>query len=128
MPDTLETKTLTWKSLGLLPNTRYTDGITDPIMEIVNIVEEENQRRAALSPPAAPVTLINDCCLAFSVWCTTMGRGQERQCVCDMSTTSLPVLITLDAHKHIGSDKGISTVVGTPGTLSALRQIRWERR
>ena len=32
----------------------------------------------------------------------------------------LPVICTLDAHKHLGTDKGVSTVVGTPGTLSHL--------
>ena len=48
------------------------------------------------------------------------GRPSMR--LLDLSTGfSTPVLITLDAHKHIGSDKGISTVVGTPGTLSALK-------
>eukprot|EP00656_Telonema_subtile_P014728 TRINITY_DN1760_c0_g1_i5.p1 TRINITY_DN1760_c0_g1~~TRINITY_DN1760_c0_g1_i5.p1 ORF type:complete len:361 (+),score=104.83 TRINITY_DN1760_c0_g1_i5:1260-2342(+) len=31
-----------------------------------------------------------------------------------------PVLVTLDAHKHLGTDKGLSTVIGTPNTLSRL--------
>merc|ERR1711937_584381 len=35
------------------------------------------------------------------------------------------MIVMLDAHKHLGSDKGISMAVGTPGTLSALSgQIR----
>jgi len=34
---------------------------------------------------------------------------------------STPTIVTLDAHKHLGTDKGVSTVVGTPGTLSHLR-------
>jgi len=31
-----------------------------------------------------------------------------------------PTIVTLDAHKHIGADKGISMVIGTKGTLSWL--------
>ena len=32
-----------------------------------------------------------------------------------------PLLVTLDAHKHLGTDKGVSSVLGTPGTLERLR-------
>ena len=31
------------------------------------------------------------------------------------------MLVTLDAHKHLGTDKGVSTVIGTRGTLERLR-------
>jgi hypothetical protein len=31
-----------------------------------------------------------------------------------------PQIMTLDAHKHLGADKGISMAMGTPGTLSHL--------
>lgn len=31
-----------------------------------------------------------------------------------------PTIVTIDAHKHLGTDKGVSTVVGTPGTLAVL--------
>jgi SHS2 domain-containing protein len=101
----------------------YTDGITDPLEEILDVVESENQRRAALSPPALPVTLINDCCLAFSVLVHNDGKeGRPSMRVLDLSRGCVtPILVTLDAHKHIGSDKGISTVIGTSGTLSVLK-------
>ena len=39
----------------------------------------------------------------------------------DRTTKHTPVLMTLDAHKHLGADKGLSTVVGTKGSLRALR-------
>ncbi len=101
----------------------YTDGITDPLEEILEVVEAENHRRAELSPPALPVALINDCCLAFSVLVHNDGKeGRPSMRVLDLSRGCMtPILVTLDAHKHIGSDKGISTVIGTPGTLSVLK-------
>jgi len=92
----------------------YTDGITDPLQEILNVVETENQRRSALNVPL--ITLINDCCLAFSVLC----HAPETR-ILDLSEHCItPVIVTLDAHKHLGTDKGISSVIGTPGTLSLL--------
>ena len=83
---------------------------------ILNIVEEENQGEPRVAP-AAPVTLINDCCLAFSVLVYNDGEGgRPSMRLLDMSTGfSTPVLI-LDAHKHIGSDRH-STVVGTRDAL-----------
>jgi hypothetical protein len=92
----------------------YTDGITDPLEEIVQVIEEENQRRQEMG--VALVTLINDCCLAFSVLVHNTNKR-----VLDLTEGCItPVLLTLDAHKHLGTDKGMSSVIGTPGTLSHL--------
>ena len=96
----------------------YTDGITDPLEDIVAIIEEENQRRMKKRPILPLVTLINDCCLAFSV----LLHNKDLR-VLDMAFDSrliTPILLTIDAHKHLGTDKGISTVIGTNGTLSSL--------
>ena len=104
----------------------FTDGISDPLEDILKVVESENQRRAKLQPPGFPVILINDCCLAFSILVHNDGSvegGTERPLMrlLDMSYDHVtPIIVTLDAHKHIGSDKGISTVIGTSGTLSVL--------
>lgn len=95
----------------------YTDGITDPLEQILAVLEKENQRRLK-DPTSFPhlVTLINDSCLAFSV---LVHNGSKR--VLDLSDGLVtPVIVTLDAHKHLGTDKGLSTVIGTPGTLSRL--------
>merc|ERR1712032_631612 len=35
-----------------------------------------------------------------------------------------PVIVMQDAHKHIGTDKGLSTIVGTNGILSHLDGYR----
>jgi hypothetical protein len=36
-----------------------------------------------------------------------------------------PTIVMLDAHKHLGADKGVSMTMGTPGTLSHLNgQVR----
>merc|ERR1712151_612061 len=32
-----------------------------------------------------------------------------------------PCLVTIDAHKHLGVDKGCSTLVGTKGALTCMR-------
>ena len=101
----------------------YTDGITDQLTEILNIVEEENHRRTTLNHNSHNnlvqlplITLINDCCLAFSVLC-----HQPNKRLLDVSPSTItPIIVTLDAHKHLGTDKGISSVIGTRGTLSLL--------
>jgi len=102
-----------------------TDGITDPLKEVVHIVEEENLRRSVLQDAASycPVTIINDCCLALSV--LLHNDGENGAClnhrVLDLTEGCItPTIVTLDAHKHIGADKGISMVMGTKGTLSSL--------
>jgi hypothetical protein len=96
----------------------YTDGITDPLPEIVQLVEEWNQRRTQL-----PITLINDSCLAFTVLVLNDGEhGSPSMRMLDLTKTCItPTIVTLDAHKHLGTDKGVSTVVGTTGTLSNLK-------
>jgi hypothetical protein len=92
----------------------YTDGITDKLKDILLIVENENIVRLKQKMPL--ITLINDCCLAFSVLC-----HQPSTRLFDLSKKMItPVIVTLDAHKHIGTDKGLSTVIGTKGTLSVL--------
>merc|ERR1719361_1505123 len=69
-----------------------------------------------------PVTLINDSCLAFSVLLHNNGKdGNKNLRVLDLSKDKItPTIVMLDAHKHLGSDKGISMTMGTPGTLSHL--------
>ena len=67
-----------------------TDGITDPLVEAIAIIEEENQRRLASAdgvPGYLPVTLINDCCLAFSVLLHNDGEryGPESKRVLDIT-------------------------------------------
>ena len=111
----------------------YTDGIADDLPAILAVIEKENLRRASAArrgAPASLVHLINDSCLAFCALVhndgAQKGRGGTKATPClrllDLSVGhTTPVLVTLDAHKHLGSDKGVSTVVGTRGTLERLR-------
>jgi hypothetical protein len=116
----------------------FTDGISDDVGGVLEVLEEENKRRLALrasAPPAGPpppplITHINDCCLAFSVLvhngCHEGGGWDSGRCLrlLDLALQGgpcvTPCVVTQDAHKHLGTDKGVSTVVGTPGTLSHL--------
>lgn len=110
----------------------YTDGITDPLTEIFEIVQEENGRRLRASATdeldeMMPITIINDSCLAFSVLVhnaeTDASTGTKSMRILDIAegcADTVPVIVTQDAHKHLGTDKGISTVIGTKGTLSFL--------
>ena len=50
----------------------YTDGITDDLPAICDVLEAENSKRAAASQPQ--VVLINDSCLAFCVLVHNDGR------------------------------------------------------
>eukprot|EP00928_Gymnodinium_smaydae_P002864 TRINITY_DN11048_c0_g1_i3.p1 TRINITY_DN11048_c0_g1~~TRINITY_DN11048_c0_g1_i3.p1 ORF type:complete len:742 (-),score=119.78 TRINITY_DN11048_c0_g1_i3:233-2458(-) len=96
----------------------YTDGITDPLPEIVEIIEAENKSRSQ-----RPITLINDSCLAFSVLLRNDGQNSA-PCMRVFELTDkliTPAIVTLDAHKHLGTDKGVSTAMGTTGTLSNLK-------
>mmetsp|Transcript_78641 Transcript_78641/g.138675 ORF Transcript_78641/g.138675 Transcript_78641/m.138675 type:complete len:852 (-) Transcript_78641:99-2654(-) len=97
-----------------------TDGITDPLHEVLAVMEEENKRRQAAG--GLLVTLINDCCLALSVLIHNDGKnGANNLRVLDMTENCItPTIVMLDAHKHIGADKGVSMAMGTPGTLSSL--------
>jgi hypothetical protein len=92
----------------------YTDGISDDVPRVLDLLEEVNGERVKNGDVA--VSLINDCCLAFSVLV-----HQPAYRLLDRTTKHTPVLMTLDAHKHLGADKGLSTVVGTKGSLRALR-------
>ena len=100
----------------------YTDGVSDDVPAVVAVLRAENARRRARGLEA--VTLINDNCLAFCVLVHNDGTGGGRSFrALDLTAgdgDGLPVICTLDAHKHLGTDKGVSTVVGTPGTLSHL--------
>jgi len=102
----------------------YTDGTSDDVGAILDVIEEENKRRSLGGAPL--VSLINDCCLAFCVLVHNDGGGKGRSKrrslrLLDLSARSMtPCLVTLDAHKHLGTDKGVSTCVGTPGTLAHL--------
>jgi len=97
-----------------------TDGITDPLVEVLAVVEEENQKRQANG--GLLVTIINDNCLALSVLIHNDGQnGSKNLRLLDLTENCItPVIVMLDAHKHIGADKGISMAMGTPGTLSTL--------
>lgn len=106
----------------------YTDGTSDDVGAILEVIEAENARRSLSGAPL--VSLINDCCLAFCVLVHNDGggaaarskRGRRRSLrLLDLSAQCMtPCLVTLDAHKHLGTDKGVSTCVGTPGTLAHL--------
>jgi hypothetical protein len=98
----------------------FTDGITDPLPDILNAIEDENKRRQTTG--GMPVTLINDSCLALSILIHNDGRnGAPSMRVLDLSEGYItPTIVMLDAHKHLGADKGISMTMGTPGTLSHL--------
>lgn len=100
----------------------YTDGTTDPLLEILEAMKEENQRR----PAGQRIVLINDSCLAFSVLLHNDGKnGNPSLRLLDASKDSnTPVIVMNDPHKHLGTDKGISTVVGTSGVLAALKGMR----
>merc|ERR1712137_54595 len=97
-----------------------TDGTTDPLHEILTVVKEENRKRKMMN--GMLVTLINDSCLAFSVLLHNNGQnGSQNLRLLDTTEGCItPTLVTLDAHKHLGADKGISMAMGTPGTLSHL--------
>ena len=124
----------------------YTDGTCDDLVRILEIVEIENCRRVQAVPAREAervplIHLINDSCLAFCALVHNDGtsaserRGGRRGGlrVLDMCGASgpgfgdsappqlTPLLVTLDAHKHLGTDKGVSSVLGTPGTLERLR-------
>jgi len=96
----------------------YTDGISDPLPQILQLVEAENQKRKG-----SLITLINDSCLAFSVLVLNDGaNGSHSMRMLDLTEDCItPAIVTIDAHKHLGTDKGVSTVVGTKGTLSNLK-------
>lgn len=97
-----------------------TDGITDPIEEILDVIEAENRRRQASG--GMLVTFINDSCLALSVLIHNDGQGGNKNMrVLEMIEGCVtPAIVMLDAHKHLGADKGVSMVMGTTGTLSHL--------
>jgi hypothetical protein len=64
------------------------------------------------SQPLQPITLINDSCLAFSVLVHNDGGKAEgggngvSMRVLDLSEHyDTPIMVTLDAHKHLGTDK-----------------------
>lgn len=92
----------------------YTDGISDDVPGVLDLLEAANENR--LKEGKVAVALINDCCLAFSVLV-----HQPAYRLLDRPTKCTPVLMTLDAHKHLGADKGLSTVVATNGALTPLR-------
>jgi len=99
----------------------YTDGISDDLEAIVDLIEAENAKRQAADVPL--VTLINDSCLAFCVLVHNDGtEGAACLRVLELTASrATPTIVTLDAHKHLGTDKGVSTVLGSLGTLSHLR-------
>merc|ERR1712070_760847 len=89
-------------------------------MGVLKVIDAENQRRQAAGQVL--VSLINDCCLALSVLIHNDGLdGKANMRVLDLSQDCItPTIVMLDAHKHLGADKGISMVMGTPGTLQHL--------
>ena len=97
----------------------YTDGTTDPLREILDALIEENTKRSEESR----IVLINDSCLAFSVLLHNDGKnGTQSLRLLDVSKGSnTPVIVINDPHKHLGTDKGISTLVSTAGMLTHLK-------
>jgi len=93
----------------------YTDGISDNVPEIVKIIEQENRRRKSVG--LRPVVHINDCCLSLSV----LLLNPKTMRVFELAQDT-PTLVSLDAHKHMGAEKGISTVFSTQNTLSRVMQ------
>ena len=93
----------------------YTDGISDNVPEIVKIIEQENRRRKSVG--LRPVVHINDCCLSLSV----LLLNPKTMRVVELAQAT-PTLVSLDAHKHMGAEKGISTVFSTQNTLSRVMQ------
>ena len=93
----------------------YTDGISDNVPEIVKIIEQENRRRKSMG--LRPVVHINDCCLSLSV----LLLNPKTMRVFELAQDT-PTLVSLDAHKHMGAEKGISTVFSTQNTLSRVMQ------
>lgn len=89
--------------------------------EILDVVEEENRKRE--SSKGVPVTLINDSCLAFAVLIHNDGRnGRPNLRLLDLASNCItPIVVMLDAHKHLGADKGVSMSMGTRGALSPLK-------
>ena len=95
----------------------YTDGITDPVLEALEVVEAENANRDI------PIFFINDCCLALSVVIHNNGEnGTVNLKILDSvgENFKTPCIVTNDPHKHFGTDKGISTVLATHGALDAV--------
>ena len=90
----------------------YTSGLSDPIADIVERVEGENLTRSRLGLPL--VTLIVDCCLSFSVL-----LHENSHHLFDYPGIT-PRIVTFDLHKHVGTDKGMSVTIGTPGTVDRL--------
>ena len=78
----------------------YTDGITDDLPAICDVLEAENSKRAAASQPQ--VVLINDSCLAFCVLVHNDGRdGKPSMRALDLTEgacDSGPPLALLGAH------------------------------
>jgi len=99
----------------------FTDGITDPLPEVLEIMECENKKR-----DGPPVILINDSCLAFNVLVHNNGKNGSRSMrLLDLSENHVtPTIVMNDAHKHLGTDKGLSTIAGTNGCLSILAGCR----
>jgi len=96
----------------------YTDGTSDPLEDVSVVLEEENRRRA--SRGIHSIVHINDCCLALSVVIRNENQRGESMRVLDFDAPHTPTIVTIDAHKHMGAEKGFSTVFGTSSTLSVL--------
>jgi hypothetical protein len=82
----------------------------------VEIIEKENKRRCSIAG-TRPVVHINDCCLSLSV----LLLNPKTMRVFELARDT-PTLLSLDAHKHMGAEKGISTVFGTPNTLTHVME------
>jgi len=101
----------------------FTDGISDPLSEILQVLEEENKRPLRKD---LPVVLINDACLAFNVLVHNDGKKYKPSMrLLDIADGCItPVIVMQDGHKHLGVDKGLSTITGTNGILSYLKGHR----
>jgi hypothetical protein len=102
----------------------FTDGTSDPLTEILALLEAENKAR--LEKQGIPIVLINDSCLAFNVLIHNDGAaGTQSMRLLDLAKGFItPVIVMNDAHKHLGTDKGLSTITATKGILSSLKGHR----
>jgi hypothetical protein len=84
-------------------------------------MENENKRCAGL-----PVILINDVCLAFNVLIHNDAKeGRPNLRLLDLSENHItPTIVMNIAHKHLGTNKGLSTIAGTKGALSIFKECR----
>ena len=96
----------------------YTDGISDDVPRVLDLLEAVNGERVKRGVVA--VSLINDCCLAFSVLV-----HQPAYRLLERTTKHTPVLMTLDAHKHLGRGQRFEYGRRDEGFLTSVVRARY---